>query len=175
MNFFQHTETWVQGEIVEGTLGVACGVVLILIAVAFWKFGAGIYAKAIIAPVTVVGLILVIGTAPGLYTYTKSLEKYKTAFQQDAAQFIADEKARVEGFDTLYTMTKVFATMLFMAAILIFWLSDSAMLKGIGIGLILIAMSGLVYDYFSEGRAKAYYQQIVSAQEAGGKTPEASG
>ncbi len=165
MNFFQHTETWVRGEIFEATLGAACGVVFILIAIAFWKYGSGIHAKAVIAPVAVVGLILAVGTMPGLYTYSNSLEKYKAAYQQDAAQFIADEKLRVEKFDTLYTMTKVFATVFSIAAILIFWFSASAALKGVGIGLILISISGLVFDYFSEGRAKAYYQQIVSAQE----------
>ncbi|MCY4324162.1 MAG: hypothetical protein OXD00_10825 [Gammaproteobacteria bacterium] len=166
MNFIQHTETWARGEIFEATLGAACGVVLIVVAIIFWKYGTGIYAKAVIAPVAVVGLLLVLGTTPGLYTYSNNLEKYKVAYQQDAAQFISDEKARIEKFDRLYTMTKVFATVFLIAAILIFWFSGSATLKGVGIGLILVAMAGLVFDYFSEGRAEAYYQQIMSAQES---------
>ena len=77
--------------------------------------------------------------------------------------FIQTEKARVEGFQFTYVITKIVATVLFAATLLIFWITKSPTWQGIGIGLTLFAFAGLVVDYFSQERADIYYSTILEA------------
>ena len=90
---------------------------------------------------------------------SKSSQEYQTNSQA----FVVKEKERVEGFQYMYTISKVVATVTFIATLLIFWFTKSAAWQGAAIGLTLFGISGLIVDYFSQHRAMAYYDAILKA------------
>ncbi|GJH40023.1 hypothetical protein RCZ04_05730 [Capnocytophaga sp. HP1101] len=163
MNLFEYTQNWLKGELFEGKLVLAFAIITALLGVAFWKFGNTPTAKALLLPLLVIGAIYAaVGT-----TLITSNGKYRTTFeaqyQESPTAFAESEKARVEGFQYQYVISKAVATACFIITLLIFWFSKSYMWQGVGIGLTYFGLVGLVVDYFSQHRAESYYQHILQA------------
>lgn len=160
MEFIQHTNNWIKGEIFEAIIIGVFGLLVITTGILYWKFGHTLNTKALIIPLVIVGVVLM-GMGISMYfSNQKRLLEYKSAFEQNKAEFVQNEKERVESFQYMYTTTKVLATIFFVFAILVFWFSKSPNLHGIAIGLALFGLSGLVIDYFSQERADHYYEKI---------------
>ncbi|EIW92887.1 hypothetical protein HMPREF1321_1292 [Capnocytophaga sp. oral taxon 412 str. F0487] len=161
MDLFSYTQQWLKGELLEGKLVLAFAISTALLGVVFWKFGSTPTAKALLIPLLVVGAIY---TAVGT-TLITSNAKYNTTFtteyKEDPTAFAEKEKARVEGFQYQYVISKAVATVCFVLTLLIFWFSKSYTWQGIGIGLTYFGLVGLVVDYFSQQRAEAYYERIL--------------
>ncbi len=160
MEFIEHTVAWVKGEIFEATIFGSFGLLTIILSGILWKFGVTPSAQALVLPLLLVGLFFAITAISGIRSNKKRLPEYSEAYQKDKAEFIKSEKARVEGFQYLYKMTIVIATVSFILAICSFLFTISPVLRGIGIALAIFGLTGLVIDYFSKERADIYYQVI---------------
>lgn len=160
MDFIQHTTNWIKGEIFEATIFGSFGLLTIICSLLLWKFGETPNSKAVIIPLLVVGLFF-LGTAiSGINTNKKKLPQYTEAYNQDKSALVKSEKARIEGFQYLYTMTIIIASVCFVLAICSFVFTHNATFRGIGIALAIFGITGLVIDYFSKERAKNYYKEI---------------
>lgn len=161
-NFYQHTATWIDGELLEGALVCIFGLATIAVAFLFYKFGGSPTAKALLYPLLASGLIY---TAVGVslrYSNGQRKAQYEEVYKQDAKAFVESERTRVESFQYQYVISKVVATACFIATLLIFWLSSSATWQAVGIGLSYFGLVGLIVDYFSQHRAMQYYEAILS-------------
>ncbi len=161
MDFIPYTLQWIKGEIFEAAIFGSFGLVTIIAAVTFWKFGETPNAKAMLIPLIVAGILLSGAGASGVVNNQKRIPKFEKAYIESPMAFIQDEKERVEGFQYLYTMTLIIASILFIVAIGFFWFSDNHILQAIGIALILLGLTGLTIDYFSKERADIYYEKIL--------------
>lgn len=162
-NFYDHTEAWIKGELLEGTLVCLFGIVTILTGILFWKLGTMPAAKALLVPLVVCGAIYV-GVGVSLRTSNqKRLVEYEEIYRQDPETFVKAEQKRVEGFQYQYVISKVVASICFALTLLIFWLTSEPKWQGIGIGLSYFGLAGLVVDYFSQNRAQIYYDAIAQA------------
>ncbi|WP_314280409.1 hypothetical protein [Capnocytophaga leadbetteri] len=161
MDLFSYTQQWLKGELLEGKLVLTFAIITALLGVAFWKFGSTPTAKALLIPLLVVGALY---TAVGT-TLLTSNPKYQTTFtaeyKENPTAFAQKEKARVEGFQYQYIISKVVATVCFIVTLLIFWFSKNYTWQGVGIGLTYFGLVGLVVDYFSQQRAEEYYGHIL--------------
>jgi hypothetical protein len=161
MEFIQHTTNWIKGEIFEAYLFGAFGLMCIFSSLMFWKFGETPNSKALIIPLIVVGVFF-FGTAiSGINSNTKRLPDYKEAFIKNKTEFIQSEKTRVEGFQYLYKMTIIIATVCFVLAICVFVFTQNPTFRAIGIALAIFGITGLIIDYFSKERADTYYKIII--------------
>jgi hypothetical protein len=161
MEFIQHTTNWVKGEIFEAYIFGAFGLLLLLSSLMLWKFGDTPNSKALIIPLIVVGIFF-FGTAiSGINSNTKRLPDYKKAFIKNKTEFIQSEKERVEGFQYLYKMTIIIATVCFVLAVCAFVFTQKPTLRAIGIALAIFGITGLIIDYFSKERADTYYKIIT--------------
>lgn len=88
-------------------------------------------------------------------------EALRSSFEKDPVAFVQMEKERVENFQYLYTISKVVATVCFIATMLIFYLTKSPVWQGWGIGIALFGLAGLVVDYFSQHRSFDYYDALT--------------
>jgi hypothetical protein len=166
MDFIQHTTNWIKGEIFEANLFGSFGLLTIVCSLLFWKFGDTPNSKAVIIPFIIVGLFF-LGTAiSGISSNKKKLRQYTEAYNQDKGAFVKSEKARVEGFQYLYTMTMIIASISFILAICAFILTHNATLRAIGIALAIFGITGLIIDYFSKERADTYYKEIKTEIES---------
>lgn len=162
MDFFEVTSAWVKGEIFEALLSAGFGLVLIVVGLLFWFLGKTPNAQALLIPLLVIGAILSGSGFYNAYANNKKLAVYQLEYQQNKTAFIQAEKARVEGFEGLYTFTKYLATGLFAIALLLFFFVNNRHALAIAIALVLLGFSGLVIDYFSKERADIYYQEIIN-------------
>lgn len=160
-NFFEHTRQWVQGETTEAIIIMVFGVVTMAVAIVLHNLDNVPGAKVLFAPLLICGAAY---TAIGGYNYFGNkdrIESYEKAYDENNLKFIRDEKARVEGFQYMYKISKAVAAVFFIATIAIFWSTSSTAWQAAGMGLSLFGLAGLVVDYFSQNRADYYYEIIV--------------
>lgn len=161
-NFYQHTQSWIDGELLEGALVCIFGLATIIVAFLFYKLGGSPTAKALLYPLLVSGVIY---TAVGISLRSSNGQRkiqYEEVYKQDADAFVESERARVESFQYQYVISKVVAIVCFIATLLIFWFSTSITWQAVGIGLSYFGLVGLIIDYFSQHRAIQYYEAILS-------------
>ncbi|MAX71178.1 MAG: hypothetical protein CMC76_08770 [Flavobacteriaceae bacterium] len=161
MNFYQHTNNWIKGELFESKLIIAFGILTVIIGVLIWKMGNTPNSKALLLPLVITGGIYSAIGGNMLYSNQKRIVEMQQNFQENQTEFVQAEKKRVEDFQYQYKISKVVATVFFIATILIFWFTKNPTWQGIGIGLSLFGLAGLLVDYFSEERASIYYQKIL--------------
>ncbi len=163
INFYQHTQAWIDGELLEGALLCAFGIATMIGAVLFWKLGTMPSAKALLWLLLLGGMIYTaVGVSLRVSNQKRAVE-YPALYQERGEAFVEAERERVESFQYQYVISKVVATVCFIATLLIFWLSTSPVWQGIGIGLGYFGLVGLVVDYFSQDRAQIYYEAIMQA------------
>lgn len=160
MEFVQHSINWSKGEIFEATIIGLFGVLLIVTGFLFWKLGATPGAKAMLIPTLTIGLFFVISGTSMYVSNQKRIPAFEKAYADSPLSFIEAERARVEGFQYMYTITNILAPACFVLATAFFWLSLNPHLRATGIALVVFGLSGLMIDFFSKERADIYYQQI---------------
>jgi hypothetical protein len=153
MDFIQHTTAWIKGEIFEATIFGSFGLMTIICSILFWKFGATPNSKAVIIPLTGVGLFFCTTAILGISSNNKRLTQYSEAYNKDKLTFVQSEKKRVEDFQYLYKMTTIIASCCFAIAICFFLFTNNNILKAAGLALIIFGLTGLIIDYFSKERA----------------------
>ncbi len=161
MEFITHTTNWIKGELLESTLIITFSILLLISAFLFWKFGATPNAKVIILPLAIVGLLLCSVGASMYVSNQKRLTESKLKLEPNSVEFIQFEKKRVEAFQYMYQISKGIAVVTFVFAIFAFGFTKNATIQGIAIALLIVGISGLIIDYFSEERAAIYYSEIL--------------
>ena len=160
MQFLEHTIAWCKGEIFEGRMVLICGLVLLLCAYLFFKFGSTTYAKEMILPLVLLGALFV-GTGVTMnISNEKRIEKFTQEFKISKEQIIKDEKARVENFMTWYPKVKLSMSIIIALAILAY-IFGGIRVQSFALVFMLMGLSGFVIDHFSKERAEIYYEQIV--------------
>jgi ABC-type transport system involved in cytochrome c biogenesis permease subunit len=163
MGFIDHTLTWCRGEIFEGRMFFLFGLLILVIALAYWRFGATPYAKGVVIPFALVALFSI---AVGLtlnFSNQSRIIKYQDEYSENAEQFIYKEKARTEGFIKWYPYTKFGMAGLTVIGLLLFLFLDSPNWKGIGLGFVLFGFSIVFLDHFSEERANTYHKKVIES------------
>ncbi|OJY16225.1 MAG: hypothetical protein BGO98_40220 [Myxococcales bacterium 68-20] len=163
MDLVRHSINWARGEIFEMTLIAIAGVLVTVIGVAFWRFGATPMAKALLIPLMVLGLFFVSIGVSGYVANQRRIPAFEQAYRANPAAFARAEKTRVEGFQYMYTSTNVVAPIGFALAVAIYWLSLDPRARAAGMALVLFGLFGLVIDGFSKERADIYYAKVLEA------------
>jgi hypothetical protein len=162
MDFIEHTQNWIKGEIFEAKWIVLFGLFTIIVAFLFWKTGTTPNAKAMLFPLLTVGILFLVSGSTMLYTNPKRSNDYAEAYKNDPVNLIEAEKERVEYFMTWYPQIRYVMTGIAVLGILLFLFWSVPIGRAIGIALILIALTTFVIDHFSEERANIYYEQIIN-------------
>jgi len=162
MEFINHTLNWCRGEIFEGKMSFLFGAVVFLTSLAYLKWASTPYAKNIFWPLLIVA-ILAMGV--GIYLLTtnqKRTENFPSEFEQNPTEFIQAEKERTADFIKWYPITQKILFGLMIAGMLCMLLSKVALVRSIGIGLMLLSIYGFVLDHFSEERARTYHSHVLN-------------
>ena len=100
-----------------------------------------------IIPLIITGLIPVIMSITGIYTYQKSIPKYLETWKYDPAGFVQAEKDRVEGYDKIFRYSYPSAIILVVGGVILFFLVLSPNWKAICLSLMLIGIIILKSNY----------------------------
>ena len=163
MTFFKHTMNWFKGESFEGGMILLLGIMLIVLAGYFWKFGHSATIRVMIIPFLVVGLFWGIAGGVGIFVNKHRVEKYQIEYNKDPFTFIESEKKRVEAFSKWYPYLLAGWSVLILAGLAIFMFWGGNLGRAIGMAVILFAVPGLLVDHTSEYNAHTYYSQIKEA------------
>jgi len=161
MDFIQHTLNWCRGEIFEGKLLAFYGLAIIIISFLFWKLGSTPLAKKMFIPMLVVGLFCA-AIGSGLITNNnKRIIAYQKSYAENPAQFVRIEKERTDNFIKGYPYTRYIMAAIIISGLGCHLIWSSPWPRTIGLSLILLALSALFIDHFSEERADTYHQKII--------------
>ena len=91
MTFFKHTENWFKGETFEAGMLLLFGILLVLLALYFWKFGHSPTARVLVVPFLVVGLFWGIAAGIGIVRNTYRLEAFRVEYEKAPVEFVQGE------------------------------------------------------------------------------------
>jgi hypothetical protein len=161
MEFIDHAVEWCRGEIFEGKMILLWGIVVLVVSLAFWKFGSTPFAKAMFIPLMVVGGLSIASGASMHFVNKSRIVQYRAEFKMDAAAFVQSEKKRTEAFIKWYPYTMFSFSALIVVGLGIYLFLPTPGGRASGLALVLLGMSILFVDHFSEERADIYHQKIA--------------
>ena len=163
MEFIQHTINWCKGEIFEGSMVALYGAVIVIVSILFRKMGTTPFTKAMFIPLLVVGLLCIIVGGSLVINNNKRIADYQKAYDSNPQEFIKSEKERTDNFIKWYPYTMYITAVVIIIGIgcYLFW--GGAWGRALGLSLLLLGLSVLFLDNFSEERADIYHQAIVNA------------
>lgn len=160
MNFFEHTNEWITGELFEAKVIMAFAVILIISSILFRAYGTTQNSYAMLFPLLVVGLFFMsIGTSM-IFSNFNRIQNYPVEFESNRQAFVRSEKDRVKAFVAWYPKTRMIFAALGVVGILLFVFLHTPVGRALGIGLIIATVGTFVVDHFSEERANKYYNTI---------------
>ena len=166
MAFIEHTVSWFKGESFEGGMLALYGIMLVALAVYFWKFGQSETARVLILPFLLVGLFWGIAGGVGVYRNTHKVEKVRLEYEKDPDEFVKSEQRRVEGFIWWYRYLLIGWSGLVLIGLALFTFWGGNLGRAVGLAVILFAVAGLLVDHTSEHNARAYHLEINRALES---------
>ena len=160
MDFFQHTQNWIKGEMFEATCIAIAGGIILLLAILAFKFGSSPNASALGIPFTVVGILLLLG---GIMMYKGNVKReleFPEQYKTDTTAFVTAEKTRVQTFSKMYSFGKKMTIGLVIIGLSLAYFTKNPHLKSIGLALVILGISIVFIDHFSKERAATYYAHI---------------
>ena len=167
MQIIEYSIHWYKGEIFESTIVLVSGICFFILASSFWKWGHTQNASAVVIPFYIISLIFI----SSMYFSIRSCKEKITELQSmqlnsiQELEFAKSEKARVERFENVYKWTLIGASIAIVLGLSVFILLSNAHSKAIALALIILGISALIIDYFSEERAHRYLTKIVKILE----------
>ena len=165
MDFYQHTQEWIQGEMFESVCIATGGGILVVIAITLFIYGSTPNASSLSIPLGVIGILLLVGGI-GMYRgNVKRTQELPVQYEANKTEFIKAEKERVATFDNMYNFGKKLVTGCFIIGLLLLFFVKNPHFKSIGIALIILGVSVIFIDHFSKERAAIYNLEIIKFLE----------
>ena len=163
MEFIEHTVAWCRGEIFEGRLLALFGAVVLVIGVAFWRFGSTPAARAMFAPLLVVGaLALIVGVTMNFSNQSR-IAKFTAAYEAGPTAFIESERQRTDNFIRWYPLTMASFSVIALLGCAVYFYRPTPVGRAVGLATLLLSLAVLFLDHFSEERAATYHDHIIDA------------
>lgn len=160
MEFFQHTQEWIQGEMFESICIAIGGITLLSIALACFLLGSTANTTALSIPFAIIGFILLLGGVMMYRENVKRMTEFSERFIANETAFVTTEKERVATFDAMYKSGKIMTLAFFTLGLLLTYFMKNPYLKSIGISLLFLGISIVLIDHFSKERAQTYAIRI---------------
>ncbi|MDG1054351.1 MAG: hypothetical protein P8O78_06945 [Flavobacteriaceae bacterium] len=96
MEVLKFATEWAKAEVFSTRFFILFSLLFLIASIGFWQLGKTDLAKAYVVPTLVAGILLMIIGVGLVYTNINRVSEFETAYQQDAAAFIASEFDRIE-------------------------------------------------------------------------------
>ncbi len=171
MEFIEHAVGWCRGEIFEGRMLALFGASVVALALAFWKLGSTPSARSMFLPLLCVGAVaLVVGISMDLSNQAR-IPAYRAAYAENATGFLESELQRTEAFIRWYPYTMYTFSVVILLGCAIFLRKPTPLGRAIGLATIILGLSVLFLDHFSEERAEDYHSKILKEVHRTGADP----
>jgi MFS family permease len=159
----ENIEKYFNAEKAESFVFMAIGIIAIAIAVYFWLSQKPALYKGMAYPLVAVGLLLaVVGGTVALRANTHRIRNVY-AFDMNPQELKEKELPRMQKVMRAFVVYRYIEIALIIIGIaMYFFLTGSATLKGVGLGLIIMASAALAADFFAEKRGHIYYNNLTA-------------
>lgn len=164
MNIIQASTDWARGEVVESALIAITGVIVLVAAGLFAKYGATVHSKSMTIPFGLVGALFLVMGVIGVVSNNNNVTAFEQKAKENPAQFIQAEKQRVEGFAKIYAITYPMGAIAIALGTVLFLFISGSQIKAVGLALIFLGLTTFVVDYFAHERGDGYYQQLLELE-----------
>lgn len=165
MEFIEHSIAWCRGEIFEGRMLALFGAVIVTLALIFWRMGSTPSARAMFIPLLVVGALALVAGLSMNFSNQARIGTYRAAYVDNSTQFVEAERARTEAFIKWYPYTMYTFSVVILLGIGVFLWKPTPVGRAIGLATLVLGLSVLFLDHFSEERADGYHSQIIQELE----------
>ena len=166
MDILKAATDWAKAELISTPFFVLFGVVFMTASLGFWQLGKTDMAKAYIVPTLVAGALLTIIGLGLFFTNKSRITQFETAYNKDAAAFVASEIERTES--TLKEYTNVVFTaipLIIIACALIILFVNTPLWRASVITTIAMLVVILLIDGTARARIDVYHKQLQSVQK----------
>lgn len=165
MTLIQAATDWAKGEVVESALIAITGVIVLVAAALFVKYGATVNSKSMTIPFGLVGALFLVMGVIGVVSNSNNVTAFEQQARENPAQFIQAEKQRVEGFEKIFAITYPMGAIAIVVGTVLFLALSGSQVKAAGLALIFLGLTTFVVDYFAHERGDGYYQQLLELEK----------
>jgi len=155
MDIIKHTSQWVNGEVLQGRIGLGTGIVIAILFFYFANFQQSFY-KGMIVPFILLQLVLLGYSSFQMVmrpNHIKKVEQYLTVSREKAihAEF---EKSQKD--DKMYSKLRLVWVGLFVVSLILFFLLANDYFKGMSLGFVVFFIVAYTFDTLLHLRLKTY-------------------
>lgn len=161
MDIITYTEQWIKGEVLQGKIMFAIGIVVLALFLYVANFQDAFY-KGMILPV---GLLLLVLLGYGGFQITmrpKHINNVTTLSETNPKLALGQELEKAKKDDKSYSLLKPIWIVLFIASSILFFVISSSFWKGMSFGFALWFLTAFVFDMFLHHRLKVYLDALLS-------------
>lgn len=159
----ESTAKWVGGEIVQGKVMLAVGIILLVACVFLWQSGSALH-RGVAIPLAIVMLVNLGYGGYILQARPALLEQATQTYQQEPATIIAAETERAANEIKAYSQLKYVWVGLAVVSALSLFLWTPSFIYGIALGMLILAVSGMTIDSFLLKRISSYSEEITNLE-----------
>jgi len=159
MDLIKHTAQWVNGEVLQGKIGLGTGIVIAILFFYFANFQHSFY-KGMIVPFILLQMVLLGYSSFQMAMRPKHIgkvEQYLTVSREKAKQ-AEFEKSQKD--DKVYSKLRLVWVGLFVVSLILFFLLVNDYFKGMSLGFAVFFIVAYTYDTLLHLRLKTYLSAL---------------
>ena len=159
MELIKHTAQWVNGEVLQGKIGLGTGIVIAILFFYFANFQQSFY-KGMIVPFILLQMVLLGYSSLQMVMRPKHIgkvEQYLTVSREKAKQ-AEFEKSQKD--DKLYSKLRLVWVGLFVVSLILFFLLVNDYFKGMSLGFAVFFIVAYTFDTLLHLRLKTYLSAL---------------
>ena len=165
MDLIKYTQEWVRGEVLQGKIMVAMGL-LFLIAVIFILKGDHQILRGTLIPLGLVLLMLLGYGGFQIFGRPAHVTKVDTLYQENPDKAVLQEYNKALKDDKTYSRFKPIWAVLLVVSVILFFVFTGNYLKGLAIGLMILFLSLLTLDTILQDRLKIYLEGLTELNDS---------
>ena len=166
MELLKLSVEWAKAEVYSTRFFILFALFFVIVSIGFWQLGKTDLAKAYIIPTLIAGILLMIIGVGLVYTNTKRISEFETAYHQDGTAFIASEFDRIEATLKEYNAVvfKAIPILMILASLVLVFV-DKPLWCAISITTIAMLIVILLIDGTAHARIQVYKAQLEEVSQ----------
>jgi len=161
MDLIKHTISWVNGEVLQGKIGLVIGILIAVAFLYFVNFQQSFY-KGMILPFVILQFILLGYSSFQILMRPKHIAKVEQSLTENPQMALKTELEKSLKDDSVYSKIRVFWAVLLVIAVILFFVLASDFYKGMSIGFVVFFIVAYTFDTLLHLRLKTYLLALQS-------------
>ena len=159
MDLLKHTIRWVNGEVLQGSIGLGIGILIAIVFLYSVNFQQSFY-KGMILPFVLVQFLLLGYSSFQILMRPKHIAKVEQSLSENPQRTLKTELEKSLKDDSVYSKIRVFWAVLFVLSVILFFALANDFFKGMSLGFAAFFIVVYTFDTLLHLRLKTYLSAI---------------